>query len=249
MNQKQIEKTIEQFYGFLDGDDNKHRYRSWEHCFNAFNEIFNKQEILNENDLDYLSLHLGFYLASWGMYRGSSFLLRDYDYTIHKECVKILFEYKDLLKKDIFGLDKVDCLNLLFERDCLYDKLWNYYKNLNTKTKKVSTTLITKIIMGTLGCSPAYDRFFNIALSKFKIKKTKKGKPNIEALIEFVNKNTGFQKAFNNKLKEITSKRQVNYTKMKILDMFFWQYGKDNYKSDLKTQDILSFAKKVSPNL
>ena len=28
---------------------------------------------------DYLSLHLAFYLASWGMYRGSSFLLqKDY---------------------------------------------------------------------------------------------------------------------------------------------------------------------------
>lgn len=39
-----------------------HRYRSWDICYNAFN---------SKVETDNLSLHLAFYLASWGMYRGS----------------------------------------------------------------------------------------------------------------------------------------------------------------------------------
>jgi hypothetical protein len=40
-------------------------------------------------DDDALSLHLAFFLASWGMYRGSSFLLQK-DYTIHRPVVRLL---------------------------------------------------------------------------------------------------------------------------------------------------------------
>ena len=36
------------------------RYNSWNHCFEAFGTL---------KDTKLLSLHLGFYLASWGMYR------------------------------------------------------------------------------------------------------------------------------------------------------------------------------------
>ncbi|MBQ9791589.1 MAG: hypothetical protein IJW28_03280, partial [Clostridia bacterium] len=71
-----------------------HRYMSWEICHNNFLKY--KEKLLTESDIDYLALHLGFYLASWGMYRGSSFLLQSYDYTIHKEAVIIAMQYKAL---------------------------------------------------------------------------------------------------------------------------------------------------------
>ena len=44
-------------------------------------------------DYDYLSLQLAFYLASWGMYRGSSFLLQK-DYKVHEAVVKELLDSK-----------------------------------------------------------------------------------------------------------------------------------------------------------
>ena len=51
------------------------RSRSWEHCYRVFRDARTDPS----PDYDYLSLHLAFYLASWGMYRGSSFLLqKDY---------------------------------------------------------------------------------------------------------------------------------------------------------------------------
>lgn len=53
--------------------DSHGRYLSWCHCYNAFKENRSNRD---EKTVDYLALHLAFYLASWGMYRGSSFLLQ-----------------------------------------------------------------------------------------------------------------------------------------------------------------------------
>ena len=46
------------------------RSRSWEHCYRVFRDARTDPS----PDYDYLSLHLAFYLASWGMYRGSCFI-------------------------------------------------------------------------------------------------------------------------------------------------------------------------------
>jgi hypothetical protein len=46
-----------------------------------------------EFDLDLASLHIRFYLASWGMYRGSA-KIRNYDYKIHVEAAQIIVQSK-----------------------------------------------------------------------------------------------------------------------------------------------------------
>src|SRR6266852_2768974 len=62
------------------------RYRSWEHCYHYFQR--NKRDGI-ASDPDHAALHLGFYLASWGMYRGSAFLLQ-HAYTVHLGVVDVL---------------------------------------------------------------------------------------------------------------------------------------------------------------
>jgi len=69
-----------------------------------------------------LALHLGFYLASWGMYRGSTGLLQK-DYQIHIEAVSIIKNYYDLrcsMSKEI-NRGQIDQLISLKE------DLFNYY--------------------------------------------------------------------------------------------------------------------------
>lgn len=63
-----------------------------------------------------MCLHLAFYLASWGMYRDSSFLLQK-DYRVHYDVVKeILNErYNSLWNIDCEELTKENNLNLIFE--------------------------------------------------------------------------------------------------------------------------------------
>lgn len=85
-----IRHNILTFHQQLESDKN-HRYLSWEHCFL---HCKNHDAFSTEKDVDTASLHLAFYLASWGMYRGSSFLLWK-DYRIHIPVVQ------ELLSKNI----------------------------------------------------------------------------------------------------------------------------------------------------
>ena len=68
MKQDNLETAIETFTektNFLD------RYASFDFCFNYFKTTENITK-----DIEKSCLTLGFYLASWGMYRGSSFMLQ-----------------------------------------------------------------------------------------------------------------------------------------------------------------------------
>lgn len=67
----ELESTIELYIS--NNNEKFLRNNSRNHCFEAFGRL---------KDLELLSLHLGFYLASWGMYRGSSGLLQK-DFLIH----------------------------------------------------------------------------------------------------------------------------------------------------------------------
>lgn len=116
-----------------------HRFKSWEHCFMAFSDF--------NNDVDYLTLQLAFYLASWGMYRGSSELLQK-DYLIHEPIVEII-RSNSALRKENIASDDIKPINEIVK------KIKDVYE-----VKNVSCTLVSKILLGTLGCMPALDRFF-----------------------------------------------------------------------------------------
>ena len=209
---------------FNDSKADEHgRYRSWEHCYSHF---INARKNNNVN-VDYLSLQLAFYLASWGMYRGSSFLLQK-DYRVHIPVVK------ELLRKKYNPLAAIECTDfreaynqklLLDINEFLneyYDKIRREVKGIELKNK-LSDTLITKILMGTLGCVPAYDRYFIDGIKKQKIAI---GNYNIKSILQLVE----FYEKYSEQLESVREKMKVAdmlYPQMKILDMGFWQVGFD----------------------
>ena len=205
-------------------DDENGRYRSWEHCYSHF---INAREAKDIN-IDYLSLQLAFYLASWGMYRGSSFLLQK-DYRIHIPVVKELLrnKYNPLAGIECTALGEESNQNLLMD---LNEFLNDYYDKIRREVKgndlknKLSDTLITKILMGTLGCVPAYDRYFIAGIKKQKVAV---GKYNIKSIMQLVE----FYKINSKQLEYVRAKMTVGdmlYPQMKILDMGFWQIGLDS---------------------
>ena len=124
------------------------RYRSWDHCRRAFRraaymrnpqstqllELHNcKCNICGEDCQgmncrlcdNNLALNLMNYLASWGMYRGSSFL-REYDYTIHIDAVKILMDkkYLPLFDPELWYNDMQNYIDLVADAFC---KIWDHY--------------------------------------------------------------------------------------------------------------------------
>lgn len=219
-----LESSVK-FYDTLKKDENG-RYRSWEHCYSNF---INARDNKNA-ELDYLSLQLAFYLASWGMYRGSSFLLQK-DYKIHIPVVK------ELLKEEYDPLAGIDCVELKREEnqrllENINAFLDEYYSNIRDEVKNIkvrnqlSSTLITKILMGTLGCVPAYDRYFISGIKKQKVASGNYNMKSIIQLVDFYEKNIV-------ELENIRKDMKVNgmtYPQMKILDMAFWQIGLDSDK-------------------
>ena len=217
---KLISKSSMDFYSELKSDPNG-RYMSWEHCYIEFYKARNTSNV----NVDLLSLHLAFYLASWGMYRGSSFLLQK-DYKVHIPVVR------EILKEKYNSLFGIECykfkdeenqillkeLNLFLEE--YYDRIRRYVKG-DLLQNKLSDVLITKILMGTLGCVPAYDRYF---VAGIKREKVATGNYNINSIMQLVD----FYES-NKVILELTREQMVVgdilYPQMKLIDMGFWQIG------------------------
>ena len=94
---------------------------------------------------------------------------------------------------------------------------------------KLSTTLITKILMGALGCVPAYDRYFIDGIKDQKVTTGNYNTKSLLGLVDFYEKNYVKLEKARKKLKVY----DLPYPQMKLLDMGFWQIGFDREK---KTQ-------------
>ena len=208
-----------------------HRYRSWEYCRMAFlkyKDGLPKNGIQEAVAVDALALHLAFYLASWGMYRGSSFLLR-YDYKIHVPAVRWLLDvrYHELFDGYLYQTNPQKYLELLFGETGIIEKLEGYFKACRRVIKggdneEVSATLITKILMGVYGCIPAYDRYFIDGLGASNIQK-KFSVRGVKALLAAIQE---YSQEINLTVKVLNKKFANVYTPMKVVDMYYWGKGK-----------------------
>ncbi len=211
-----IQKLVTNFHSLL-FTDNNHRYKSWEHCYS-----YCTKDDANSN-IDILCLHLSFYLASWGMYRGSSFLLWK-DYRIHTDVVKELLRNKELQQLDFASIDDADLQRIINLSKWIKEWYGDNIKTVNgvSKTVNVTDTLVTKIILGTLGCIPAYDRYFIYGMRKSGISYSKLNKSNLKSIAEYYKKH---QTEFDRAQHVIYEKSNIHYPAMKLVDMYFWEIG------------------------
>lgn len=159
------------------------------------------------------------------MYRGSSFLLWK-DYLVHREVVKHLLSLQNLRNID-FSKQCAAEIDEIFE---LSSWIRNWYQHkiryVNGTAKKihVTDTLVTKILLGTLGCIPAYDRYFIDGLRAKGLSYSTLTKKNFLSVIEFYKDN---RDNFDSVQQSIKSKSGIYYPTMKLVDMYFWQIGFD----------------------
>lgn len=201
------------------------RYMSWRHCYRVFSE---NRNITDEQVIDYLSLHLAIYLASWGMLR-NSFLLQK-DYKVHIPIVKIIQEQK---YNPLHGISAVELceehsLDLL---DDITERIRDCYArekpSIDGIANKATDTLVTKILLGTLGCVPAFDRYYINSVKKNHISKGSFSRNSVRSVAKFYTDNL---ETFEN-LRHELSECGIEYPPMKLMDMCFWQ---DAYIDDLK---------------
>jgi hypothetical protein len=190
------------------------RYRSWEHCFGFFRRI-TPAGIAAQRDA--AALQLGFYLASWGMYRASSFLLQ-YDYTVHLPVVDRLSDpcFSPLWERDVGSRkDDVELVPLILSA---IEAVRESYSPWGEATD----TLVTKVLLGTLGCVPACDRFFIDGFRSSRLEYSYLNRKFVHRVIEFCRENLNELKTEQAQIKSISGSY---YPLMKLVDMYFWEIG------------------------
>lgn len=155
--QNDIVDVVKQFSSRHCSND---RYASFDYCYGYFKKSTSEQLL---EDMEKSCLVLGFYLASWGMMRGSSFLL---GHSIAH--FKPLIEYIASLDKSVWDID-VDNYN----EQNIYTilEIYSECKNKLIQGNNAHLTLITKVLLGVFGFVPAFDRYFRNTFSLISSKK------------------------------------------------------------------------------
>lgn len=207
-----IERNLKAYLGFRSPTA---RYASFDYCFNYF-QLHREQrqlpELLKGDALQLSCLHLGFYLASWGMLRGSADLLR--------RSVQILVPVVEVIANSPCEIWEVDA-NAYGDGRCLalFDTAQRLAAALPTGASDILTT---KIMLGTFGCVPAFDTYFKKGLgtSKFGPKALKK-------IGEFYSANAELIEKYRVQTLEFGSGQFTTrkYSRAKVIDMIFFVAG------------------------
>lgn len=153
-----MRQEIEEFIGASNPD---HRYASWDYCYSYFRSAHGHLTY----DMEKSCTILGFFLASWGMLRGSSPLLKKSSRYYWK-----LIEFVNQIDSDDPSFSLIDVPNYVNVdiRKVILDRYHQIEKLLDGDNHESSLTRTTKVMLGIWGNVPAFDRNFRTAL-KFDI--------------------------------------------------------------------------------
>jgi len=211
MKRNDIEIVVDKFKSKSSPYD---RYTSFDYCYNYFLQT----KDLNQ-DIEKSCLKLGFYLASWGMYRGSSFLLQ---HSIKQFYPTI--QYINSLDKAVWSID-VDQYS--DENIQTIIQIYQDIKKHLIQKNNTDLTLITKVLLGVFGFIPAFDSYFCDSfrsISEGRCGFRRLNKKSLTIIGEFYNANQDVI----DKLSSETfttdfmteQKTQIHYPKAKIIDMY-----------------------------
>jgi hypothetical protein len=209
-----VRQMILAYHGDLAGDPH-HRYRSWEHCYDFFRRV-TPACIVQQRD--HAALQLGFYLASWGMYR-NSFLLQ-HAYSVHLGVVDCLASpaFVPLWEADV-GTNVEHAL-LAPTVLAAVESVKEAYRPFGEPTD----TLVTKVLLGTVGCLPACDRFFINGFKRARFSYSYLNARFVDRILQFCTDNAADLRAEQVRIEAASG---VTYPFMKLADMYFWQIGYD----------------------
>lgn len=136
-----------------DRQDPSARYASFDYCFNYFRDHYeaDRVEVLADPATMQTScVQLGFYLASWGMFRGSTTLL-----TRSAHCFRPVIEAIVAAPVIAWEADVAD-----YDSETI-EELIRIGRSLGRVLPGGhSDTLVTKTMLGVFGCVPAFDSYF-----------------------------------------------------------------------------------------
>jgi hypothetical protein len=195
------------------------RYTSFDYCFNHFQSHWESGHLSKlgaGRNMQYSCLHLGCYLASWGMFRGAADLLN--------RSVKHYAPLIDVVASSPSKVWEIDS-HCYTDDNCA--ALEEMARQIRTALHgRASHTLVTKIMLGVFGCVPAFDIRFRsgFGVSKFGHKALRRVSEFYRDNVEIVERHRISTLDF-----DTGEQSQRKYTRAKVIDMiFFVEGGKPN---------------------
>lgn len=201
------------------------RLKAWEFLWEyVWTFDGNWKALTSAKNIEITALHLGFYLANWGMYRGSSQLLKNSNLDLLKDLVKLLFsgsapQLYELSLSDFYPSVEASQLK---RNQALLDAVVASIKAFQGTEISWTNTLVTKILLGIWGEYPALDRFFNAGrVDRY---------PHVSSMREVSGKGltalAGIVEKNKLKFPELrTQKSQLSYPAGRLLDMALFELG------------------------
>jgi len=144
MNQTDLDRVLQ---AYKKDSGAYQRYASFDYCYNYFRETDDLKK-----DVEKSCLALGFYLASWGMFRGSSSLLRK-----SSKHLELTIDYIAGLPRSVWSIDADSYTEENVQKIIeIYCEIKNRL-DVDTRTHR---TLVTKVLLGVFGFVPAFDEYF-----------------------------------------------------------------------------------------
>lgn len=195
------------------------RYTSFDYCYNYFFSFYKEgkiRQLCNDKNLQTSCLQLGFYLASWGMLRASSFLLQKSSRHYRKLIFAISIMKPELWEIDV---DEYDADNI----DMLLNCKRQISDEVGGKDNDPTDTLITKIMLGVFGNIPAFDQYVRKCFKIYRVNEN-----NLFKIRKFYEENKlTFDDIKIPTLDFMTGKETaIYYPKAKLVDMYGFMNGR-----------------------
>jgi hypothetical protein len=194
------------------------RYSSFDYCFNYFagvRETGASALLDSDEQMQVACLQLGFYLASWGMYRGSSQLIRHSARRLEPTLEVIATSPEEIWSIDADDYSERNKKIILSYGEALREKL----------PGSATDTLVTKIMLGVFGCVPALDSYFRRG---FGLSSSRPFRPkSLAAIGEYAAHHAEELRAQSVYTLDFASGSETSrrYTTAKIIDMVFFVQG------------------------
>ena len=186
------------------------RLESWEICHDEFLKARNSQVV----DKRLLALHLMGFLGSWGMYCRRAPLFLNHHYLVHENIIDTLMDKK---YESLFDVNSNADLRKNIDLMCdAYNEISNYYQALGVSR---IITLASKVMLAVYGCVPAFDSKVDLALEKLQCTNSTVFERKLELLTNYISSNVLLDDFIHSELS-----KHPDYTYMRILDDFLWNY-------------------------
>lgn len=201
------------------------RASSFDYCFNHFQRFRDSAATGTLADPEHREascLHLGYYLASWGMLRGST-SLHTKSYRFFETVIETIAEQPPSLwsiDADVYTEENISALIKL--RNRLATAL-TARPALDGAVRAPTNTLVTKVMLGVFGSVPAFDTYFVRGFRTVTTRRVTFSRRSLETVGDFYEQNSAAIDAQRIPTLDAASGQFTRrcYTRAKLIDMVF----------------------------